>query len=625
LNTRRKRAVSTIFLVVVVIVVVLIASVGTYYGFLANGGKSSTTSTSSTKSTTGPTKTSLQVDEQTEPDNLDPAVSYETSGWEVIEQIYQGLITCNGTSYTTYEGVLADSWIVSSSGLNYTFNLRHGVTFSNGDPFNAYVMWYSVYRTIVMNQAPSWILEQNLVAGNGLTFNVTDSILNSIDYFNPSSANLSVMTRPDQSVSVLNASVIQFNLGLGYNGPAPYSAFLATLITPMAFAVDPAFVGSHGGVVAGSPNGDMTTQALGTGFYKLQSWVLGQSVSLVRNPNYWAASLPKSELNNAISPAILDNVVIYYKDAATSIGDLRSGASQMISVPVTYYNVTNGLSGITTTVLPIVYGASEDVHYVYMDTAALPIFNNLNVRKAVALAIDYEGIIHVVFGGHASQWIGPVPPGFQYYSNATEGLSPYPYDPVQAAVSLAKAGFVSHLPNGTTLDPGGKSFPTVNFLFDSDNPTDSGAAQIIQSNLASVGIPVTLKSLPFREYSTLIDSPSSDNTTYAMGFGYYSEDYTASIDYVSYFTTTNQIGSSALNDSTVINWTTQAATAVDSSTIITAFQHITQNMYQNYTDIWLYVPQWMSVYDSTITGIVPNPAGSGMGYFLYYNTISYTS
>ena len=611
LNIPRERAVSRMILGIIVIVVVLFASAGAYYGFIANGGKSST-------------KTSLQVDEPNEPDTLDPAVSYETSGWEVIEQIYQGLITCNGTSYTTYEGVLAESWIVSSSGLNYTFNLRHGVTFSNGDPFNAYVMWYSVYRTIVMNQAPSWILEQNLAAGNGLTFNVTDSMLNSINYANPSAADLTIMNRTDQSVRALNASVIQFNLGWGYNGPAPYSAFLATLITPMAFAVDPTFVHSHGGVVALSPNDDLTTTTLGTGFYKLQSWVMGQSVSLVRNPDYWAASLPKSELNNAISPAILNNVVIYYKDALASIGDLRSGATQMISVPVTYYNVTKGVSGVTTTVLPIVYGAAADVHYVYMDTAAFPLFKNLGVRKAIALAINYSYIIRVVFGGHAGQWVGPVPPGFQYYNESTKGLSPYQYDPVQAAVSLAQAGFRSYLPNGTTLNSGGKSFPSVEFLFDSDNPTDLNTAQIIRSNLASVGIPIVLTSLPSRAYSTLIYSSSSDNTTLAMGLGYYSEDYTASIDYVYYFTNTNQIGSSAYNNSEVMNWTTQAATAVDSPTIAAAFRNITRSMYQNYTDIWLYVPQQMPVHVNSVTGMIPNPAGSAMGYFLYYNTINYT-
>ncbi|HYB76019.1 MAG TPA: ABC transporter substrate-binding protein, partial [Nitrososphaerales archaeon] len=142
------------------------------------------------------------MDEPTEPDYLDPAVTYETSGWEVVEQIYQGLLTYNGTSDTTYEGVLASAWTVSPDGMNYTFMLRPNVQFSNGDPFNAYVEWYSVYRTIVMDQSPSWILSQNLAAGNGVTFNVTDSMLNSINYSSPSPVNLTAMSNPEQSVVV---------------------------------------------------------------------------------------------------------------------------------------------------------------------------------------------------------------------------------------------------------------------------------------------------------------------------------------------------------------------------------------------------------------------------------------
>jgi len=624
----------------VLIVIILVASAGIYFGFVSGTGKSSPASSSSTSTTSSsttssssttttsqssPTKTSLQVDELTEPDYLDPAVTYETSGWEVVEQIYQGLLTYNGSSYTTYEGVLASAWTISPDGMNYTFELRPSVTFSNGDPFNAYVMWYSIYRTLVMNQAPAWILGQNLAAGNGVTFNVTDSMLNSINYFNPSPSNRTVMSRPDQSVVVLNASAIQFNLGYGYNGVEPYSAFLATLVTPMASAVDPAVVASHGEVTAGTENDYMTTNAIGTGFYELQSWVLGQSVSLVKNPNYWANSLPKSQLNNAIAPAILNEIVIYYKDSATSIADLRAGSVQMISVPVTYYNVTASVSGVKTTVLPIVFGSSEDVHYLYMDTQAFPLFSNIDVRKAIANAIDYQDIIRIVFNGHAQQWIGPVPPGFQYYNESTNGLSPYQYNPVQAAISLAQAGFVSHLPNGTTLNPTGRQFPAVTFLYDSDNPTDQGAAEIILSNLGEIGIPITLKSLPFRQYAATIDSSSSVNSTFAMGFGYYSEDYTASIDYVSYFTTANQIGTSAYVDSQVLNYTYQADAALNSSTIVGAFRNITQKMYQNYTDIWLYVPEFMAVTANGVTGITPNPAGSGMGYFLYYNTISYTS
>ena len=570
-------------------------------------------------------KTSLQVDELTQPDTLDPAVTYETSGWEPVEQVYQGLVMYHGNSYTTFDGVLASGWTVSPSALNYTFVLRPNVRFSNGDPFNAYVMWYSVYRTIVMNQAPAWILNQNLVAGNGIDFNVTDAMLNSIDYSTPSPANLSVMSYPHQSLVVLNSSAVQFNLGWGYNGMAPYSAFLATLLTPMADAVDPIFVGAHGGVVANSANDYMTTHAMGTSFFTLQSWVLGQSLSLVKNANYWANSLPSSELNTAISPAILNNVVIYYKDAATSIADMRSGAVQMIGVPVTYYNVTSQIPGVTTRVLPIVFGSSQDVHYLYMDTQAFPAFNDINVRKAIANAIDYQSIIHLAFNGHAQSWIGPVPPGFPNYNESTAGMTPYQYNPTQAAESLAAAGFVAHLPNGTTLNPGGEQFPTVSFLYSSDTPTDQPTAEIIQSNLGAVGIPITLKALPFKEYSTVIDSSADQNTTYAMGLAFYSEDYTASIDYVSYFTQGYYIGTGGYYDPVTYNMTTVAATSTDPSQIVSAFQNITRNMYQNYTDIWLYVGEFMAVTSNSITGITPSPAGSAMGYFLYYNTVEYTS
>ena len=587
------------------------------------------TSTSpTTTSTSTPARNTLVLEEEDQPDTLDPAVTYVTPGWEVVDQVYQGLVTYNGSSITNFEGVLAKSWTESSSGMNYTFMLRHGVTFSNGDPFNAYVMWYSVYRTIVMAQSPYWILNQNLAAGNGISFNVTDAMLNSIDYFAPSAANLSVMMNPHQSVQVVNASEIQFNLGFGTNGMAPYGQFLATLETPMAMAVDPAYVASHGGVSAGKPNGAMTTSVMGTGFYELQSWVTGQSVSLLKNPSYWGDRLPASQLNNAIAPAILNNIIIYFKPSAASIADLRSGAAQMIFVPVTYYNVTSGLSGVTTTVLGPAYGSAEAVSYVYMDPLAFAPFNNTLVREAISYGINYKVIIKNVFANHASQWVGPVPPGFQYYNESTAGLGPYQYNATKAAELLAKAGYVAQLPNGQTLNPTGKSFPAVNFLYDSDSPTDSQAAQIIATNLGSIGIPLTLAPLTSKSYTGVIYSPSTNSTQYPMGIGYYSEDYTASIDYVYYFTSSsslNGIGTSDYADPSAVAWTASASTTSNSATVISNFHNITRVMYYNYTDIWLYVADVMTVNQNGITGMIPNPAGSGAGYFLYFNTIRYSS
>lgn len=87
------------------------------------------------------------------------------------------------------------------------------------------------------------------------------------------------------------------------------------------------------------------------------------------------------------------------------------------------------------------------------------------------------------------------------------------------------------------------------------------------------------------------------------------------------------IGASGYNNQTVIGWTTAAATAApaDESLIIQNFRQITMAMYYDYTDVWLYVPFFMAVNRSNVVGMIPNSAGSGAGYFMFYNTVHYSS
>ena len=128
------------------------------------------------------------------------------------------------------------------------------------------------------------------------------------------------------------------------------------------------------------------------------------------------------------------------------------------------------------------------------------------------------------------------------------------------------------------------------------------------------------------QYSSIITSTSNLNTTtYPFGICFYSEDYTASIDYVSAMTQTGQLGMSAYSNQTVYDWTTAASTALDESAIIENLGQITRAMYYDYTVIWLYVPYFLAVNRSNVVGMIPNPAGSGAGYFLFYNTVHYSS
>jgi len=614
-------------IVVIVVIVVALAGAAFFYSTMTAPSSSSTSasSVSSSSASTGPLPTSLIVEEESQPDSMDPAVSYTTPGWEVVEQVYQGLLAPNGTSFSIYVGDLAQNWTVSPDGMTYTFNLRSGVTFSNGDPFNAYVEWFSIYRTLLMNQAPAFILAQNLGTTNGAGFNITASILNSINYANPSTKDLGYMNFANQSVQVVSPNELIIHLGYGYNGYTPYRSFLATLITPMAMAVDPVVVEANGGVVAGQPNNFLETHAMGTSFYELQSWVQGQSVTLVKNPNYWGANVPATNSNYAIQPAILSTISFYYKDTSAMISDLESNAAQMIIAPSTQYSILSQATGITAKILPIVFGSSESVLSVYMDQYAFPPFQDVRVREAISYAIDYKSIIHSAYDDMATQWVGPVPPGFPEYNESIAGLQPYQYDASMAASLLAQAGYKSTLPNGTTLNPSGKVFPAVNFLYDADNPPQTQTAQIISGELQAIGITVTLTPLTFKQYANVIYSTTANSTSYPFGISYYSEDYTAAIDYVTDMTTSGQVGYSGYMNSTVAGWTVSAANATSEGAVIQNFQQITRAMYYDYTNIWLFVPYFMAANRSNIVGMIPNPAGSGMGYFMFYNSIHYSS
>ena len=74
----------------IIIVVILVAVAGAAYYFSASKTATTTVSTSQLP-------TSLVVEEESQPDSMDPAVAYTTPGWEIVEQVYQGLLAPNGT------------------------------------------------------------------------------------------------------------------------------------------------------------------------------------------------------------------------------------------------------------------------------------------------------------------------------------------------------------------------------------------------------------------------------------------------------------------------------------------------------------------------------------------------
>jgi ABC-type transport system substrate-binding protein len=88
------------------------------------------------------------------PDCLDPATGFWTMDQPIFNVVYQELVTWNGSDYMHVVPMLATNWTVSPDYKHYIFTLRQGVYFTDGEAFNATVVWFSFYRTILMGQGP---------------------------------------------------------------------------------------------------------------------------------------------------------------------------------------------------------------------------------------------------------------------------------------------------------------------------------------------------------------------------------------------------------------------------------------------------------------------------------------
>ncbi len=629
---------------IVVVVVVVLAGVGLYL-------TRSTTSSGTTCGTPLKSTNPLIIDQAEIPDSLDPAVTFSTPGWAAVQQVYQGLVNYNGSSDTSFSPVLAKNWSVSynpGTGFeSYTFHLRSGVTFSNGDAFSAYVEWYSLYRDLVMQQSSQFILEQNFYSTNftpssPLSYysnNTTAAAanatltqdLNSWNFLNPTSTEVAQMMLPNQSFQVIDPQTIQLNLGYGYLA-TNYTYLLASISAPNSYAVDPAWVDAHGGIVDGQPNSYMSTNTLGTGQYVLSNYngLAGGGYTLTPSSNYWGATAAAQEpWNNMIQPAQTAFQVVFQSSQAVTINDLNTGAAAEASFAYIGPSTVSQLQGnpcVQVQALPTVYGATSGSWWVYLDQNIFP-FNNLSVREAVAHAINYQQIIQQAFGGYGSQWVGPVPPAYPYYdpvnSSTGSNLTPYQYN-----LALAQ----KEIQNSPCANAACKSLQ-IKYAYITPGTDWADTAQFIANDLAAINltiVPVGITLDQLYQEQTIDPSTgvcttleSTNGGPFWMGQEFYTSDYISPDDWTqndAYSFGSANMCMSAYANATMDTLVYQAAAESNPTNLTNDYTQMTSMMYNNYTDIWLVVPTSFAVYSTHIQGIIQNPMASAEPYAMLFNT-----
>ena len=186
---------------------------------------------------------------------LDPAKTYDFYTWEVFQNIGEGLLKYKPGTTELMPGI-AKSYLVSSDGLEYTFKLREGLRFTDGEPLNAAAVKWSVDRVMKLDLDPSWLVSAFV-----------------------------------ERVEVVDTYAVKFVL------KEPVSFFPSLVATTPYLPISP----------KSFPEDKVAEPVVGHyGPYKIKKWVRDVELVLEANPDYYG-SAPKSELF----------VVKFYKNAAT--------------------------------------------------------------------------------------------------------------------------------------------------------------------------------------------------------------------------------------------------------------------------------------------------------------------
>jgi len=367
--------------------------------------------------------------------SFDPPLDYEVVGGEIIANIYETLVQYNGSSTTQLFPMVASEIPTIANGgispnyLNYTFHIRSGLKFSNGDPLTAWDVYTSLVRSLLFVTGspgtPDWIIAQDLLPGGGYAPNAT------------SYQNITNAITVDNVTQTVTFHLLKID-----------PAFLDYLSDPLGGAImDYSWLVAHGAGITFTPagfeaymtygdevnfNNYVRYNAMGSGPYMIKSYLIGQSVSLAPNPYY--TPIPGVPGYNHTAN---DTIYIQWeKDPSTALLIAESGLTDVVDgLPNSDYPILEHLASqgklqitnfptigiyyftfnwdINTTMMQIEFGAQFHIpdHY----------FANSMVRKAFAYAFNDTNYLANIFGNN----IYGEEFGFAYAGVIPEGMPGY--------------------------------------------------------------------------------------------------------------------------------------------------------------------------------------------------------
>jgi len=462
-------------------------------------------------------------------------------GWG-LDAVYQSLLNVNETSmFNTgvpqYLPGLASNWTVSPNGQTYTFDLRQGVKFSNGDLFNAYEVWAEMYTFYYLSgNSSGWLVSYNLFNMSQVNFGpATFSLLNQSGLNNPNQAALSLMQNSSWPIYATGPYTIVFQL----SGPFVY--FPGMLIVFAGTMFDMQYVLDNGGPgTSVSVNNYFNSNAIpGTGPYEINGFSENTYISFTQSANYWGANLTAQQIqaNPFLDPGHVKNAIIYYRsDDLARYTDLSTGKAQIAAIGTADWNL------VTSQPNKYSYYSVPQFSTLYvpisLNTQVYPT-NITLVRQAIVHAINYTDLVNKAFAGQGKELVAPEYPLYSQYYNLNN-LAPYAFNLTLAKADLAQA----HI----------KNMPPITYYMPNDWQAGTVMGEVIQSDLAVLNITVNIDLVQVSDYTSsfgsysfnLNNSASEGQITVCGGFTWGPSELTPADAWVDFLSNTSTWGNSAI-------------------------------------------------------------------------------
>ena len=378
------------------------------------------------------------------PENFAPSINTTGTSFDVIEHIYDNVVDFERGGTKVVPG-LAESWTISKDGTEYTFKLRKGVKWHSNKLFT-----------------PSRDL-----TSDDILFTFERQWKENDPYFKVTSANHAYfgdmgMPKLLKSIDKIDDYTIKFTLN------QPEAPFLSNLA--MQFAGIQSKEYAIAMLKAGTPE-KIDQEPIGTGPYSLVQYQKDAIVRFKAFPQYWGGKAKIDDLIFSITP-----------DASVRWAKLQKGECHVMPYPnPADLDAIRKDANVTVMEQP-----GLNIGYLAYNTTKKP-FDDVRVRKAVNMAIDKKALVQAVYLSTGVPATNPIPPTQWSYLKT---LKDDAYNPAEAKKLLAAAGYKDGFTTDLWAMPVQRPY----------NPNAKRIAELMQADLAKVGVKAEIKSFEWGEY-----------------------------------------------------------------------------------------------------------------------------